>query len=86
LVVSLKDGKDPREMFAQLTPLWNLSVLGIHHKLTTDPEILSSKLWSIRIINPEEIHREALWTINTLFVICWSLYGIGEFYRWINNK
>ncbi len=86
LVVSLKDGKDPREMFAQLTPLWNLSVLGIHHKLTTDPEILSSKLWSIRIINPEEIYGEALWTINTLFVVCGSLYGIGEFYRWINNK
>ncbi len=86
LVVSLKDGKDPREMFAQLTPLWHLSVLGIHHKLTTDPAILSSKLWSIRIIHPEEIHREALWTTNTLFVVCGSLYGIGEFYRWINNK
>ena len=85
-IVSLKDGKDPQEMFAQLSPLWNLSVLGIHHKLTTDPAILSSKLWSIRIINPEEIYGEALWTINTLFVVCGSLYGIGEFYRWINNK
>ena len=85
-IVSLKDGKDPQEMFAQLSPLWNLSVLGIHHKLTTDPAILRSKLWSIRIINPEEIYGEALWTINTLFVVCGSLYGIGEFYRWINNK
>lgn len=85
-IVSLKDGKDPQEMFAQLAPLWNLGVLGIHHKLTTDPAILRSKLWSIRIINPEEIYGEALWTTNTLFVICGSLYGIGEFYRWINNK
>lgn len=85
-VVSLKDGKDPQEMFAQLAPLWNLSVLGIHHKLTTDPTILSSKLWWTKIINPERIYGEALWTTNTLFVVCGSLYGIGEFYRWINNK
>ena len=81
-VVSLKDGKDPQEMFAQLAPLWDFRILGIQHKLTVDPAILSNKLWWAKVITPQEVHREALRTSNTLFVICGSLYWIGEFYRY----
>lgn len=82
LIVSLKDGKDPQEMFAQLAPLWDFRILGIQHKLTVDPAILSNKLWWAKVITPQEVHREALRTSNTLFVICGSLYWIGEFYRY----
>ncbi len=85
-IVSLKDGKNPREIFAQLEPLWNFRILGIHHKLTTDPSILSSKLWWIEIITPQQIHMEALRSSNTLFIICGSLYGMSEFYRQICYK
>lgn len=85
-VVSLKDGKDPQEMFAQLAPLWDFRILGIQHKLTVDPVLLSSQFWWVKIINPEAIHREALWVKNTLFVICWSLYGIGEYYQRMHKE
>lgn len=80
-IVSLKDGKDPQEMFADIISLWNISILNREHSLITPPKILSEKLWWTTLYNPEEIYNRASTEQNTLFVLCGSLYWIGTFYQ-----